>query len=56
LSEDSAERLSEAAGDPSVNGGFAVGDRVRVDLEVEIFQALQEGHGGFFDKMKKVIL
>lgn len=33
---------------------FVSGDRVRVQLEVEIFKMLQEGHGGWNDQMAEV--
>ena len=33
---------------------FKVGDRVRVDLEVEILKAMQEGHGGWNPRMAEV--
>ncbi|CAH1773486.1 unnamed protein product [Owenia fusiformis] len=34
---------------------FKVGDKVRVDLEVEILKAMQEGHGGWNPKMAEYI-
>ena len=33
---------------------FAVGDCVKVQLEVEIFKMMQEGHGGWNDDMCEV--
>ena len=30
------------------------GDRVKVQLEVEIFKMMQEGHGGWNDQMTEV--
>ena len=33
---------------------FKVGDRVKVQLEVEVFRAMQDGHGGWNDKMTEV--
>ena len=33
---------------------FAVGERVTIDSDVETAMALQEGHGGWIDAMKKV--
>ena len=33
---------------------FKVGDKVRVDLEVEILKAMQEGHGGWNPRMAEV--
>lgn len=38
----------------SGTSNFAVGDRVRVQLEVEIFKMMQEGHGGWNDDMCEV--
>ena len=35
---------------------FAIGDHVRVQLELEIFRVLQEGHGGWMDDMAEVKL
>ena len=32
----------------------APGDRVRVQLELEVFKLLQDGHGGWNDQMKEV--
>jgi E3 ubiquitin-protein ligase mind-bomb len=34
---------------------FKVGDKVRVDLEVEILKAMQEGHGGWNSRMVEYI-
>ena len=33
---------------------FAIGDHVRVQLELEIFRMMQEGHGGWMDEMVEV--
>ena len=33
---------------------FKVGDKVRVDLEVEILKDMQEGHGGWNPRMQEV--
>ena len=33
---------------------FSVGDRVRVDLEIEVIKTLQDGHGGWSDGMSEV--
>ena len=33
---------------------FKVGDKVRVDLDVEILKAMQEGHGGWNPRMAEV--
>ena len=35
---------------------FKVGDRVRVDLEVEVIKTLQNGHGGWNEGMTEVSL
>ena len=35
---------------------FVSGDRVRVQLEVEIFKMMQEGHGGWSDDMCEVVV
>ena len=36
-------------------GGLAIGDQVNVDLDLEIVQSLQHGHGGWTDGMFEVI-
>ena len=33
---------------------FSSGDRVRVQLELEVFKMMQEGHGGWNDQMTEV--
>ena len=33
---------------------FVSGDRVKVQLEVEVFKMMQEGHGGWNDQMAEV--
>ena len=33
---------------------FKVGDKVRVDLEVDILKMMQEGHGGWNPRMAEV--
>ena len=33
---------------------FKVGDRVRVELEVDLLKAMQEGHGGWNPRMANV--
>ena len=33
---------------------FSSGDRVRVQLEMEVFKMMQEGHGGWNDQMTEV--
>ena len=35
---------------------FKVGDRVRVDLDVDILKTMQEGHGGWNPKMADVCI
>ena len=35
---------------------FKVGDKVRVDLEIDILRAMQEGHGGWNPRMAEVKL
>lgn len=35
---------------------FKVGDRVKVDLEVDVLKAMQEGHGGWNPRMAEVII
>ncbi|XP_019848978.1 PREDICTED: E3 ubiquitin-protein ligase MIB2-like [Amphimedon queenslandica] len=37
------------------DGGIAAGDQVRVQLDVDVFKALQEGHGGWNDDMAQLI-
>ena len=36
-------------------GHFSEGDRVQANLEADIFEALQEGHGGWVASMAKVL-
>lgn len=36
------------------HGGFQIGDQVNVDLELEIVQTLQHGHGGWTEGMYEV--
>lgn len=38
----------------SVASPFAIGDHIRVQLELEIFRVMQEGHGGWKDDMAEV--
>jgi len=33
---------------------FKIGEKVRVDLDVEVLKAMQEGHGGWHPKMADV--
>lgn len=35
-------------------GGLTIGDQVNVDLDLEIVQSLQHGHGGWTDGMFEV--
>ncbi|XP_011445686.1 E3 ubiquitin-protein ligase MIB1-like isoform X2 [Crassostrea angulata] len=41
----------QGPGSRSGPGGLAIGDQVNVDLELEIVQSLQHGHGGWTDGM-----
>ena len=34
---------------------FSSGDRVRVQLELEVFKMMQEGHGGWNDQMTEAL-
>jgi len=34
---------------------WSIGDRVRIDLDLETFQSLQENHGGWVDNMEEAI-
>ena len=36
-------------------GGLSIADQVNVDLELEIVQSLQHGHGGWTDGMYEVM-
>jgi hypothetical protein len=36
---------------PSKPHDFQAGDRVKVQLELEIFKMMQEGHGGWNDQV-----
>ena len=38
----------------SIVSPFAIGSHVRVQLELEIFRVMQEGHGGWMDDMAEV--
>ena len=46
----------QGPGSRGVHGMFALGDQVNVDLDLEIVQSLQHGHGGWTDGMFEVIL
>ena len=48
------ERAPTAASTDNLTPKFKVGDRVKVQLEVEIFRQMQEGHGGWNDQMAEV--
>ena len=50
------KRVAPLAGVPGeiVAPLFVAGDRVRVMLDLEIFKMMQEGHGGWSDKMAEV--
>ena len=37
-----------------VESPVSIGDRVKVDLDLEIVQSLQHGHGGWTDGMAEV--
>ena len=37
-----------------LSSNYAIGDRVKVDLEIEVVKTLQQGHGGWSDGMKEV--
>ena len=39
---------------PPVTQKLASGDNVRVQLDIEVFKAMQEGHGGWNDQMAEV--
>ena len=39
----------------NVHNEFKVGDRVRVDLDVARLKSMQEGHGGWNQRMAQVI-
>ena len=45
-----------AGGGGGESGEIKSGDQVRVQLDVEVFKALQEGHGGWNDDMIQVRL
>lgn len=38
----------------STKNSFKVGDRVKVNLEIEVIKTLQNGHGGWSDGMREV--
>jgi len=44
----------EVASAAAVQLKFKIGDRVRVDLDVDVLKAMQEGHGGWHPKMADV--
>lgn len=46
--------LVEPDGGSSNGSAFATGDIVRVQLELDVFRVLQEGHGGWMDDMAEV--
>ena len=45
---------TEPSAAASVVSPFAIGSHVRVQLELEIFRVMQEGHGGWMDDMAEV--
>ena len=46
----------QGPGSRSGPGGLAIGDQVNVDLDLEIVQSLQHGHGGWTDGMFEVFI
>jgi hypothetical protein len=48
------ERAPTAASTDNSRTKFKAGDQVKVQLEVEIFRQMQEGHGGWNDQMAEV--
>lgn len=46
----------QGPGSRSGPGGLAIGDQVNVDLDFEIVQSLQHGHGGWTDGMFEVTI
>ena len=48
------ERPPTTASVDNSTSKFKAGDRVKVQLEVEVFRAMQEGHGGWNDQMAEV--
>ena len=48
------ERAPTAASTDNSTSKFKAGDQVKVQLEVEIFRQMQEGHGGWNDQMAEV--
>lgn len=48
------KRAPTVASTDSSTPKLKVGDRVKVQLEVEIFRQMQEGHGGWNDQMAEV--
>ena len=36
------------------NNSFSVGDKVKINVNVEVFKQMQEGHGGWNQKMADV--
>jgi len=46
----------EVAATSAIQLKFKIGDKVRVDLDVEVLKAMQEGHGGWHPKMADVCL
>ena len=54
-SSPAAELPSSAPMTPSTKEhAFAPGDNIRVELDVEIFKMMQEGHGGWDDQLLEV--
>jgi len=44
----------EVASAAAIQLKFKIGDKVRVDLDVDVLKAMQEGHGGWHPKMADV--
>ncbi|XP_052213892.1 E3 ubiquitin-protein ligase MIB2-like isoform X1 [Dreissena polymorpha] len=51
LGKDYIGEVTEQLNPPGISHQFKVGDKVRVDLEVEILRMMQEGHGGWNPRM-----
>jgi len=46
----------EVASSAAIPLKFKIGDRVRVDLDIDVLKAMQDGHGGWHPKMADVCI
>lgn len=55
-SESKPKNLKKQSSQPEFCSMFSVGDKVKIDVSLDIFKQMQEGHGGWNQKMADVSL